>query len=80
MQDPFGTSIPEQGKGIIAVEQMLNSYQIGACQPVHEAVIMPEHSISERLFSLLSQEHLPALWLPLQVENGPAPVSVGHAP
>lgn len=73
MQDPFGTSIPEQGKGIIAVGQMLNSYRTGASRLVHEAVIMPEPGISERLFSLLLQERVPALWLPLQVEKGPRP-------
>lgn len=31
-----------------------------------------ESQHSERLFSVLPQEHVPALWLPLQVEKGPA--------
>lgn len=46
MQDSFGTPIPEQGKGIVAIGEILNSSRTGACQPVHEAVITPESGIS----------------------------------
>lgn len=35
---------------------------------------------SAGVFSVLSQERIPTLWLPLQVENGPALATAGHAP
>lgn len=40
----------------------------------------PWEPSSAGVFSVLSQERIPTLWLPLQVENGPALVTVGHAP
>lgn len=57
----------------------MNSYRTGTCRRVPGTSKLWE-PCSAGFFSVLSQERIPTLWLPLQVVNGPALASVCHAP